>query len=105
MNLEQWMNEGKYLPDFFRDFHDQKNIFKCMHQKYESDENENKLDDMPNFVNGMIYTVDWFLWYMGRRGYTLQKNRTKNIEFEEFEQFKPNISLGDILKSIMDDKD
>lgn len=84
MTLQQWMDDGKYLPEIIRGFHDQKRIFKHMHRLYESEENENPNKDMPNFANGMIYTIDWFLWYMGRRGYTLQKNRTKCVEFEEF---------------------
>ena len=30
-----------------------------------------------NWINGQIYVIDIFLWFMARRGYTLQRSLTK----------------------------
>jgi len=69
--LKTWIESGKHLPEFLRDFHDQKDIFKTIHQKYQ---NPNKPPNV-NWIDAHIYTVDWFLWYMASHGYTLQKSR------------------------------
>lgn len=29
--LSKWLVSGEYLPEFMRDFHDQKDVFKAMH--------------------------------------------------------------------------
>lgn len=82
MDRQQWMESGEYLPEILRDFHDQKDLFKAMHQLYGKGLGcENK----PNWVDGHQYAIDWFLWYMAQRGYTLQKSR-KKVEFREFEK-------------------
>jgi hypothetical protein len=78
-DLENWLNSGEYLPEILRDFHDQKDIFKVMHYLYQDNESAKRV---PNWVNGQIYTIDWFLWFMASRGYTLQKSR-KNIDFND----------------------
>jgi len=75
--LKQWLESGEYLPRPIRDFHDQKDLFKNMHIVYRDSESATKV---PNWVNGQIYVIDWFLWYMASRGYTLQKSR-KKVEF------------------------
>lgn len=81
--LEQFLSEGKYLPKFMRDFHDQKDLFKLIHWLYDPDMSKSgDGKDIPNWVQSQCYTIDWFLWFMASRGYTLQKNRT-SIEFEE----------------------
>lgn len=78
--LTQWLESGEYLPDVIRDFQDQKDVFKEMHYLYQDNPSA---DRVPNWVNGQIYTIDWFLWFMASRGYTLQKSR-KSVEFREF---------------------
>jgi len=75
---QQFLESGDYLPEFLKDFHDQKHFFKSMHSAYR--ENDPK-GEMPNWIQGHCYTIDWFLWYVARRGYTLQKSRA-NVEFE-----------------------
>lgn len=61
-----------------RDFHDQKDVFKAMHNTItNANENGNPRD-------GHIYVVDTFLWYMARCGYTLQKSR-KQVEFKDMD--------------------
>lgn len=61
-----------------RDFHDQKDVFKAMHNTI-TNANENG-----NPHDGHIYVVDTFLWYMARCGYTLQKSR-KQVEFKDMD--------------------
>ena len=58
--------------------HDQKDVFKAMHNTItNANENGNPRD-------GHIYVVDTFLWYMARCGYTLQKSR-KQVEFKDMD--------------------
>lgn len=80
--LQKWLNSGKFLPEFMRDFHDQKEIFKGIHLIY-----DDKTKQMPSWVSAHQYVIDWFLWFMASRGYTLQKARKKGIEFLDF----PNV--------------
>ena len=77
--MENWLESLKYLPSFMRDFHDQKDLFKCIHERTDPSP-----DDI-TWVQGHIYVVDKFLWFMARRGYTLQKNRT-NLSFRDIEE-------------------
>ncbi len=75
--LYEWLRSGGYMPSEFRDFHDQKNLFKAMHNTiHNADANGNARD-------GHIYVVDTFLWYMARCGYTLQRSR-KKLPFKDF---------------------
>lgn len=76
--LSEWLTSGEYLPLFMRDFHDQKDVFKAMHNTItNANENGNPRD-------GHIYVVDTFLWYMARCGYTLQRSR-KDVPFKEMQ--------------------
>lgn len=77
-NLVTWLQSGEYLPEFLRDFHDQKDVFKAMHNTiHNANENGNPRD-------GHIYVIDTFLWYMARCGYTLQCSR-KKVEFRNMQ--------------------
>lgn len=78
-NMNKFLLEGDYLPDFLKDFHDQKDFFKSMHYLYQDSEGAK---EKPNWRDGQIYTIDWFLWFAASRGYTLQRCRRKNIEFK-----------------------
>jgi hypothetical protein len=78
-DLMAWLKSGEHLPKFMRDFHDQKDLFKTIHTLYRENEDAEK---KPNWVDGHIYVIDWFLWYMASRGYTLQKSR-KQVDFKE----------------------
>lgn len=75
VDVSRWLKELKYLPPVMRDFHDQKDLFKAMHEAYEDRVGGNI--KMPTWVEGQVYVIDWFLWFMARRGYTLQRTRTK----------------------------
>ena len=85
--LHDWLSSGAYLPDILRDFHDQKDIFKSMHFLYQDDDSA---DNMPSWTQGHIYIIDWFLWFMASRGYTLQKTRAK----QEFMELPDPAKLG-----------
>ena len=78
--LQAWRARGSYLPDILKDFHDQKEVFKAMHEllNMPSDASPFKI---PSWVDGQVYVIDFFLWFMARYGYTLQKSRAKQ-EFE-----------------------
>lgn len=78
-DFDRWRTEGQYLPEFMRDFHDQKDLFKALQD----------LVDRANAKNGShrsltaswseyhIYTVDIFLWVLAAHGYTLQRSRRR----------------------------
>jgi hypothetical protein len=76
--LYAWLKSGEYMPPEFRDFHDQKDLFKAMHNTI------GYADENGNWRDGHIYVVDTFLWYMARCGYTLQKSR-KRVPFKNMD--------------------
>lgn len=80
--LKAWVDEGKHLPPWLRDFHDQKDLFKAI-QAWTNPLNREKAPD-PNYhvtwVQGHCYTVDTFLRFMAFHGFTLQRTR-KQLEF------------------------
>ena len=78
-SVQAWLKSGAYLPKFMRDFHDQKNLFKCI--------NEIKGDKEPysTWRDEHIYTIDNFLWFMARHGYVLTKSRTK-LDFADIDK-------------------
>ena len=84
-NMNEFLLSGDYLPEFLRDFHDQKDLFKSLHHLYQDSEGA---EDKPNWRDGHVYTIDWFLWFMASRGYTLQKCRRKNIPFKELPNWR-----------------
>ena len=73
--VKQWMDGAKHLPEPIRDFHDQKDLFKAIHETINV-EGHPYCGDL-DWVKGHNYVVDIFLWYMAQRGYTLQRNRTQ----------------------------
>jgi hypothetical protein len=81
MSIDAWMKAGEHLPRVMRDFHDQKDLFKAMHETVDvrGHEYAGKVD----WVTGQCYVIDVFLWFMARRGYTLQRSRAKH-DFMDF---------------------
>jgi len=75
--LKEWRKKGEHLPTFMRDFHDQKDLFKAVHNL-----TEHEITERLSWVDAHIYTIDMFLWFMARHGYTLQKSR-KKVNFED----------------------
>jgi hypothetical protein len=84
INLDLWCKSGEYLPKFMRDFNNQKSLFKAMHFSFGENLSTNMYLKDINWMQGHIYIIDFFLWFMARRGYTLQKTRT-NTEFLRLE--------------------
>ncbi len=78
---QEYVESGKHLPPFMRDFHDQKDLFKVIHHFYSKGDGFSEI----SYREAMIYTVDWFLWYMARRGYTLHRSRA-NVDFRSIEE-------------------
>ena len=78
-DLEAWMKAGKHLPDVLRDFHDQKEVFKAMHDLQKPADPMDAISGAYDlsFVAGQCYVIDRFLWFMARRGYTLQRSRAR----------------------------
>lgn len=74
--MDEWLKSAKYLPKPLRDFHDQKEVFKTIHARINVKGNEYCKD--VSWVAGQCYVIDIFLWYMAKRGYTLQKCRMKH---------------------------
>lgn len=70
-----WLKSSAHLPPLLRDFHDQKDLFKAMHEIINLQGNDiaRKVD----WVTGQVYVIDVFLRFMARRGYTLQRSRAK----------------------------
>jgi hypothetical protein len=69
----RWLESGRNLPVWLRDFHDQKDFFKGLFFAYREHPALVGLD----WISGHQYSIDWFVWFMGSRGYTIQKCRKK----------------------------
>ncbi len=81
-NVDQWLKSGEYLPRPLRDFHDQKEVFKAMHEIIR--ERPGATVRRPNWIEGQCYVIDVFLWFMARRGWTLQRTR-RDGDFRDLE--------------------
>ena len=79
-NVDEWLKSGKYLPKPLRDFHDQKDTFKAMHDIINV--KGHPYAAPVDWVAGQCYVIDIFLWFMARRGYTLQRTRIRG-EFRD----------------------
>lgn len=102
--LKNWLDNVQFLPEFMRDFHDQKDLFKTMHLQYENgqdDEDSHPKVKMPTWMEGQIYVIDWFLFFMATRGYTLQKSRAKL----DFVEYKVWTQRDEMMKSLSEAKD
>jgi hypothetical protein len=75
IDIEAWLKNGGHLPEVLKDFHDQKDIFKAMHEILA--ENPNDFIKRPSWIEGHCYVTDMFLTFMARRGYTLQRTRKR----------------------------
>lgn len=82
INVDQWLKSGDYLPKPLRDFHDQKEVFQAMHEIVRED--PTALVRRPDWIQGQCYVIDVFLWFMARRGWTLQRTR-RHGDFRDLE--------------------
>jgi hypothetical protein len=76
MDIKEYLASNRWLPWFMRDFHDQKDLFKTIEQKWP---NAKEMDI--SWVLAHVYVVDRFLKFMAFHGYTLQKSRAKGVQF------------------------
>ena len=83
MKVDTFLQSGKYLPKFLRDFHRQKEVFKSMHEIVQ--ERPTDMVKRPTWIEGQCYVIDVFLWFMARRGYTLQRTRVKCEDFRDLD--------------------
>ena len=85
--LDAWLKSGAYLPDVLRDFHDQKDVFKAMHDMQKPADPMDAISGAYSlsFVTGQCYVIDRFLWFMARRGYTLQRSRAR-LAFRDLQE-------------------
>jgi hypothetical protein len=83
--LKQWRADGHHLPKVLRDFHDQKEVFKAMHDMLIVKPSD--IGSEISVVEGQVYVVDRFLWFMARHGYTLQKSRAR----QNFDSLEGNV--------------
>jgi hypothetical protein len=81
--LTTWLKAGRYLPRFMRDFHDQKDLFRAMHEVV--DVSSHDMARKVDWQTGQCYVIDVFLWFMARRGCTLQRSPAK-LEFVDLQQ-------------------
>jgi len=81
--ITTWLKAGRYLPRFMRDFHAQKDLFKAMHEI--TDVSSHDMARKVDWPTGHCYVIDIFLWFMARRGYTLQRSPAK-LEFVDLQQ-------------------
>jgi hypothetical protein len=95
---KEYVESGDHLPACLRDFHDQKDVFKLMHRLYGHESQTGTFDhydvSIP-WTTGQCYVIDWFLWFMAQRGYTLQRSRAK-VDFRD---------LDDEVKAMKEDRD
>jgi hypothetical protein len=89
-DLIRWREEGAHLPDFMRDFHDQKDLFKSIAGIPPPPSSIAAAEI--NWMQAHVYTIDRFLWFMARHGYTLQKSRAK-LPFSDIGE-----TLGQMVK-------
>jgi hypothetical protein len=68
--LREWLKEGAHLPSPLRDFHDQKDVFKSLHDWAGKEAGV-------SWVVGHIYVIDLFLRFMATHGWTLQRSRAR----------------------------
>lgn len=83
MNISEWLKSGAYLPKPLRDFHDAKDVFKTVHTKIDLSKNEYCKDI--TWTSAQVYVIDIFLWFMAKRGWTLQRSRSK-LEFLDLQK-------------------
>ncbi len=68
-----------FLPREFRDFHDQKDLFKTMHEQMAPCESIKGI----SWVAGQCYVCDVVLKYLSLHGYYLQRSRSKKYQFRD----------------------
>lgn len=86
MDAKEFVRSGKHLPPVLREWSFQGWLFRWIDlavakRKAEDDHLSVKL---PDCIAAHIYVIDYFLWFMGQFGYTLQRSRAK-VEFYDLQ--------------------
>ena len=76
--ISKWLEDDKHLPEFLRDFHDQKDVFKLIDKTWPQKDPNHCVD----WVRAHVYVIDRFLRFMALCGYTLQRTRVQ-AEFSD----------------------
>lgn len=90
--LKKYLASGEFLPEFLEDFQDQKTLFKRLDRLVQARDDMYTRDI--SWMSGQVYTVDVFLLFMAKHGYTLQKSQKKlpfldiHEDLEKFENTK-----------------
>lgn len=88
--MKDFLESGKHLPPFLRDFHNQKDVFKTLWCYMDKSSFPKEIQTL-GWVNFHIIIIDIFLWWMAKRGWTLQRSRQK-VEFldvnEDIKKYK-----------------
>lgn len=92
-DLNTYLKSGDYLPLPLRDFHDAKEVFKTMHTTVAVDKHD--YAKHITWVAGQCYVIDIFLWFMAKRGWTLQRSRAKCV----FADLQADIDTGQARKA------
>lgn len=102
--IQNWRKSGDYLPEFMRDFHDQKDLFKALQDVVDGSNAKHGGHRALNgtWTNYHVYSVDIFLWVMAGHGYTLQRTR-KRIDFPSIYDFvaESNRRARDAMSSVL----
>ena len=89
-----WRDNAKYLPEEFRDWHDQKDLFKSISPVLkgylELHKDSTTLKDIlkMTWMELQCVVIDVFLWEMAKKGYVLKRMssaKLKKFELEDLE--------------------
>ena len=78
----EYAESQDHIPAQFRDFHDQKDLFKTIDGAIDWEVRGGR---PVGWIDAHIYVIDIFLWYMAKRGWTLQRSRAK-VDFLSYDQ-------------------
>lgn len=99
MDSKEWVKTGEHLPEPLRDFFFCGYLFQWIDTAVE-EKNKDRVKwecfQLPGAIAAHIYTVDFFLLFMGRFGYTLQKEQRNDVEFYDLEK-----TIGEFKKELL----
>jgi hypothetical protein len=82
MTPDDYVRSGKHLPAPLRDHSDAADVFRAMHGLM--DFSGGGYGRNTGVTEGHCYVIDMFLWFMAKRGYTLQRSRAP-VEFRDLD--------------------
>lgn len=106
-SVAAWRESLRYLPKFLRDFHDQKDVFKTLHDEVGVHKHEYAKE--VGWIMGQCYVIDIFLWHMARHGWVLRRSPLK-LKFDDIETTNAEskerrmIETGRVIAKMFDKK-